>query len=85
MSKRIVEISPSVLGADLMRLGEEIRMVEAKIITINNFLCQSIFKKAQNKLPPSLLVFQWNRITIICLFIRFYLHTIFHSVVVKML
>ena len=29
MSKRNVEISPSVLGADLMRLGEEIRMVEA--------------------------------------------------------
>ena len=29
MSKRIVEISPSVLGADLMRLGEEIKMAES--------------------------------------------------------
>ena len=29
MSNRKIEISPSVLGADLMRLGEEIRMVEA--------------------------------------------------------
>ena len=28
-SNRKIEISPSVLGADLMRLGEEIRMVEA--------------------------------------------------------
>ena len=29
MSNRKIEISPSVLGADLMRLGEEIKMVEA--------------------------------------------------------
>lgn len=33
MSNRKIEISPSVLGADLMRLGEEIRMVEALGIT----------------------------------------------------
>ena len=32
MSKRIVEISPSVLGADLMRLGEEIKMAEREKI-----------------------------------------------------
>ncbi|MBQ4608887.1 MAG: ribulose-phosphate 3-epimerase [Clostridia bacterium] len=33
MNKRKVEISPSVLGADLMRLGEEIKLVEKLGIT----------------------------------------------------